>query len=141
MASSEVKKYNEANVLLRKQQLITERLEYAEQAAAYYGLDTAMALLYFVGYESEEALEEAMGEYAYEVEKNAMIIAEIAKLENIEVEDSYYNEQAAGMAEYYGYTDIASFEKAYGKDTIKDAMISELVMQFIIENAVITDAQ
>lgn len=141
MTSSEVEKYNEANVLVRKQQLIEERTSYAEYYGAYYGLDTETAIMYLLGYESAEALEDAMGEYAYEVEKNAMIIDEIAKLENITVEDAYYDEQAAAMAEYYGYTDVASFEEAYGKDVIEDAMLSELVMQFIIDNAVISEAE
>ncbi len=141
MTSSEVEKYNEANVLVRKQQLIEERTSYAEYYGAYYGLDTETAIMYLLGYESAEALEDAMGEYAYEVEKNIMIIDEIAKLENITVEDAYYDEQVAAMAEYYGYTDVASFEEAYGKDAIEDAMLSELVMQFIIDNAVISEAE
>lgn len=141
MASSVVEKYNEANVLLRKQQLIEERTSYAEYYGSYYGLDTETAIMYFLGYESMEAMEEEMGEYAYEVEKNAMIITEIAELENIEVTDAYYDEQAAELAEYYGYADVASFEEAYGKDVIAASLLSELVMQFIIENAVISDPQ
>lgn len=141
MASSEVEKYNEANVLLRKQQLIEERTSYAEYYGAYYGLDTETAIMYFFGYESTEAMEEEMGEFAYQVEKNAMIIDEIAKLENIEVTDEYYDEQVVELAEYYGAADVASFEETYGKDVIMDSLLSELVMQFIIENAVISDPQ
>lgn len=141
MASSEVQKYNEAEVLLRKEMLISEYTSYADYYGAYYGLDTETAIMYFLGFESMEAFEEEMGKYAYEVEKNSMIIAEIAKLEGIEVSDEEYTTKATEMAEYYGYEDVAEFEEANGKDNITDSILSELVMDFIIENAVITEAQ
>ena len=139
MASCEVEKYNEANVLLRKEMLITEYTSYAEYYGSYYGLDTETAIMYFLGFESTEAFEEEMGNYAYEVEKNAMIVNEIAKMEGIEVSDELYNQEVAEYAEYYGYDDVAEFEEANGKDNIRDSILSELVMEFIIENAVITE--
>lgn len=141
MANSEVEQYNEKDVKERKELLIAEYTSYAEYYGSYYGLDTETAIMYFLGFESTDAFEEEMGNYAYEVEKNAMIIKEIAKLENIEVSDAIYDEKVAELAEYYGYTDVASFEAANGKDLIKDSMLSELVMDFIIDNAVISDAQ
>lgn len=141
MASSEVEKYNEAEVLLRKDALIAEYTSYAEYYGSYYGLDAESAIMYILGFESVDAFKEEMGKYAYEVEKNAMIIKEIAKIEGIEVSEEKYAEEVAEMAEYYGYTDAAEFENANGKDSITDSILSELVMNFIIENAVITEAQ
>ena len=141
MASSEVVKYNEANVLLRKEMLITEYTSYAEYYGSYYGLDTETAIMYFLGFESMDSFEEEMGNYAYEVEKNAMIIKEIAGIEGLEVSDEKYATSVAEMAEYYGYETVAEFEEANGKDNIMDSILSEVVMDFIIENAVITDAQ
>ena len=141
MASSEVEKYNEAEVLLRKEMLISEYTSYAEYYGSYYGLDTETAIMYFLGFESMDSFKEEMGNYAYEVEKNAMIIAEIAKIEKIEVSDEAYETRVADMAEYYGYEDVAAFEEANGKDNIKDSILSELVMDFIIDNAVITNVQ
>jgi len=141
MASSEVEKYNEAAVAERKALLIAEYTSYAEYYGSYYGLDTETAIMYFLGFESMEAFEEEMGNYAYEVEKNSMIINEIAAKENIEVTDADYDEKVGEMAEYYGYEDVAAFEEANGKDLIMDSILSEKVMDFIIENAVITDAQ
>lgn len=141
MASSEVEKYNEAEVLLRKEMLISEYTTYAEYYGSYYGLDTETSIMYFLGFQSMDEFKEEMGKYAYEVEKNAMIIEEIAKIEGIEVSDEEYAARLAEMAEYYGYTDVTEFETANGKDNIVDSILSELVMNFIIENAVITDAQ
>lgn len=141
MASSEVEKYNEAEVLLRKEMLIAEYTSYAEYYGSYYGLDTETAIMYFLGFESVEAFEEEMGKYAYEVEKNAMIIEEIAKIEGIEVSDELYATEVAEMAEYYGYETTEEFEEANGKDNIVNSILSELVMEFIIDNAVITEVQ
>lgn len=141
MASSEVQKYNEAEVLLRKEMLISEYTSYAEYYGSYYGLDTETAIMYFLGFESVEAFEEEMGKYAYDVEKNAMIIEEIAKIEGIEVSDDLYATEVAEMAEYYGYETTKEFEEANGKDNIVNSILSELVMDFIIEKAVITEVQ
>ena len=141
MASSEVEKYNEDDVAERKALLIAEYTSYAEYYGSYYGLDTETAVMYFLGFESMEAFEEEMGNYAYEVEKNAMIIEAIAEAENIEVSDAVYEEKLAEYAEYYGYDDVAAFEEANGKDLIVDSILSELVMEFIIDNAIITQAQ
>lgn len=141
MASSEVEKYNEEKVAARKADLIAEYTSYAEYYGSYYGLDTETAIMYFLGFESTEAFEEEMGNYAYEVEKNAMIIEEIAKMENIELTDDIYNAKAAEYAEAYGYEDVASFVEDYEEEQVRSAILSELVMDFIIENAVITEAE
>jgi len=139
MASSEVEKYNEAAVLARKEVLIAEYSAYAEEYANYYGIDKETAIMYFLGFESVEAFEEEMGAYAYDVEKNAMIIDEIAKLENIELTDAYYDEKSKEYAEAYGYEDVTEFVKEYGEETVRDALMAELVMDFLIENAVIAE--
>lgn len=141
MASSEVEKYNEDEVAEEKQALIDEYSNYAAYYGSYYGLDTETAIMYFLGFESMEAFEEEMGEYAYEVVKNSMIIKEIGKLENIELTDAFYTEKATEYATNYGYEDLASFEEAYGEDYIRESLLAELVMDFIIENAVIVDAE
>lgn len=141
MASSEVEKYNEAEVAEEKQALIDEYTSYAEYYGSYYGLDTETSIMYFLGFESTEAFEEAMGEYAYEVVKNTMIIKKIAEVENIELTDAVYTEKATEYATNYGYEDLASFEEAYGEDYIRESLFAEIVMDFIIENAVISEAE
>lgn len=139
MASSEVEKYNESEVTERKEMLVSQYKNYAEYYGSFYGLDTETAIQYILGFESMDAFETAMEEYAYDIIKNAMIIEEIAKAESIEVTDEYYNTEVTELAEYYGYEDVASFEEDNGKDLIKDAMLSTLVMEFVIDNAVITE--
>lgn len=140
MASSEVTRYNESEVTLEKEELIAQYTSYAEYYGAYYGLDTESAIIYFLGFESVDAFKEEMGEYAREVVKNAMIIKEIAKTEGLEPTDEVYEEKIAEYAESYGYDDTESFLEAYGEDTVKDAILAEVVMDFIIDNATIVEA-
>lgn len=141
MNSSEVEKYNEEKVAERKEMLIAEYTSYAEYYGSYYGLDTETAITYFLGFESMDAFKEEMGNYAYDVEKNAMIVEAIAEKEGIKVADADYQAKVAEMAEYYGYEDVAEFEKENGKDLIMDSILSELVMDYIISEAVISDAE
>ena len=141
MASSEVSKYNEDNVANRKAQLISEYTSYAEEMGAYYGLDKETAIMYFLGFESSEAMEEEMGNYAYDIEKNNMIIEEIARLESITLTEEIFNEKAAVYAESYGYADVETFVAEYGEETVRTAIFSEIVMEFVIDNAVIKDAE
>lgn len=141
LASSEVEKYDEEAVAARKEQLIAEYTSYAQYYGSYYGLDTETAIMYFLGFESMDAFQEEMGNYAYEVQKNAMIIDEIAKLEKIELTDEIYNEKALEYAKAYEHEDVAGFVEEYGEETVRSAILSELVMEFLIDNAVITEVQ
>lgn len=141
MASSEVEKYNEEKVAAEKENLIEEYSAMASYYGSMYGLDTETAIRYFLGFDSTEEFEEEMGNYAYDVVKNNMIIAEIAAKENIELTEEIYTAMVAEYAPNYGYEDEESFVEAYGEDAIRDALLAELVIEFIIENAVITVPQ
>jgi len=141
MDTCEVVKYDEADVAERKERLITEYTTYAEYYGSYYGLDAETSIMYILGFESMEAFEAEMSNYAYEVEKNSMIMSAIAKAENIAVSDEEYNASVGEMATYYGYEDVATFEEDNGKDVIILNMLSEKVMEFIVDNAVISDAE
>jgi len=142
MASSEVETYDEEEVAAEKQSLIEEYTNYASYYGSMYGLDTETAIRYFLGFDSMEMFEEEMGNYAYEVIKNAMIIKEIAKLEGIQLTEEAYNSKVAEYCDYYGFEDTASFVEAYGgEESVRHSLLAELVMGFIIEHAVITVPQ
>ncbi len=141
MASSTVEKYNEAVVLQEKQAQIDYYTSYATYYGSYYGLDELTSIQYFLGFETEEAFHEEMGEYAYEVVKNEMIVREIAKAEKIEVTDEIFDTKAAEYAEAYSYEDVASFLEAYPEEDVRLSILAELVMDFLIDNAVIAKAE
>lgn len=137
MANSEVKEYNEAEVKKETQRMIEQYTTMASYYGSMYGLDTETSIMYFLGFESTEAFEEAMGTYAYDVVKNSMIIEEIAKMEKIELTSEIYDEKAVEYAKNYGYDDVKEFEETNGKEAIESSILSELVMEYIIDNAVI----
>ena len=141
MGSSEVEEYDEKKVAEEKQLLIDQYTNYASYYGSMYGLDTETAIQYFLGFESKEAFEEEMGNYAYDVVKNAMIIEKIAEQENIKLTDEEYNKMTEEYAKNYGYEDAAGFIEAFGEDMVRETLIAEMVMEFIIENAVIAEAQ
>lgn len=141
MASSEVEKYDEEKVEKEKQALIEEYTNFASYYGSMYGFDAETAIQYILGFESIEAFEEEMGNYAYDIVKNEMIIKEIAAMEGIELTEELYNEKVTEYAANYGYEDVASFVENYGEDVVRKSLLAELVMEFIIDNAVIADAQ
>lgn len=141
MNSSEVEKYNEDAVAVEKQSLIDEYTNYASYYGSMYGLDTETAIQYFLGFESTEAFEKGMESYAYDVIKNEMIIKEIAAKENIELSEELYDSKINEYSAAYGYEDSAAFVEDYGEDVVRKSLLAELVMEFIIDNAVIADAQ
>lgn len=143
MEICEVEKYDEEAVAERKARLIADYTNLAETYNTYYGwgMETEQAVIYFYGVESMAALEEELGTYAYEEEKRAMIINEIAERENFEVSDEEYAEALEEMAAYYNYEDSATFEAENGKENILLTCLSEKILDLIIENAVISDAE
>lgn len=141
MSTSEVAKYNEDEVAQEKQTLIAQNMAMAEYYASMFGMDTETAIQYCFGFESVAAFEEEMGKYAYEVVKTNMIVKAIAKAEGIELTKEMYDATAVEYAAAYGYDDIAAFEQAYGKQLIEKSILAELVIQFVIDHANITQAQ
>ena len=141
MNSSEVSKYNEKKVEERKTQLITEYKGYAEYVGSYYGMDTETAIMYVLGFESTEAFEEEAGNQAYELEKSSMIISEIAKLEGIELSGERYNDKVEEYLSAYDLENEAALKEKFGEENVNDSILNELVMEFLVENAVIIEAQ
>lgn len=139
MENSTVEKYDEKAVEEDKQNLISSYTSYASMYSSYLGIDAQTALYYFFGFESTEALETYAGEYAYELEKQDMILAEIAKQENITVSKEEYAEKAVEYAEMYGFESVEALEAQNGKELIEEVIVSEKVMDFLVENAVVTE--
>lgn len=139
MDSSTVEEYDENAVKTEKENMVNSYKSYAEMYASYLGLDTDTALYYFFGFENTEALETYAGEYAYELEKQDMIMDAIAKEEGIEITDEIYEEKAAALATQYGYETIEAMETDNTVELIKEIILSELVMNYLIEQAVIVE--
>lgn len=141
LGSSEVAEYPEDKVAAEKETMMAYYLSYAEYYASMTGLDTNTALYYVSGISSTEELEKAAEEYAYQMVKNMMIIEEIASIEGIAVTEEEYNTRALEYAANYGYEDIASLETDFGKEELERTILTDLVMEYVLEQAVIVDAE
>ncbi len=141
MASCEVAEYPEDEVEAEKQGMIDYYTAYAEYYASYFGFDTETALAYFFGMESTEALETYAEEYAYNITKNKMILQKIASIEGIEVTEEDYKTQGLDYAISYGYEDLATFETDYGKEEIERVILLDMVMDYLLAQSVIVDAE
>lgn len=77
--------------------------------------------------------------YAEELVNEELVLNAIQKAEKITVSDSYYKEKLPEFAEKYAAMKAEDFEASYGKDTIKKAMLWDKTIQFLLDNATVTE--
>lgn len=68
-----------------------------------------------------------------------MVIEEISKIENIVVTDEEYNKRLQDYAEMYGYETATEMEASVEREDIKSAMLEDMVLDLIYENATVTE--
>lgn len=74
--------------------------------------------------------------YAEELVKEELILAAIQEEEKITLTDAEYKEKLPAFAEKYAGMDADVFEDTYGVETIKQAMLWDKIIDFLVENAV-----
>ncbi len=94
----------------------------------YYGAGD-MTYAEFVA-ESKKSAENNVREF--------MVLQAIAKAENLTVSEEEYQKTASEYAENVGSASVADLEAEYGKDYIEYCVLTDLVLDFIKNNAVIT---
>lgn len=141
VGSSEITEYPEDLVKEETDRMVEYYLSYAEYYASMTGLDTVTALYYVSGLTSEEELRKSAEEYAYHMVKNTMVLEEIASVEDIKVSEEEYNKRVLEYAASYGYDDVAAFETDYGKEEIEGIILLDVVMEFLVDEAIIVDAE
>ena len=141
METSELISYSEKELKEDVSYQVEYYTLYADSYAAYFGSDRATMLYYLFGFESEEKMISYANEYALHQLKTKYVVNEIAGKENILISEEVYNERGLEYAGQYGYEDMASFEADYGAEEIREVILYDLVMDYIISNAVITDAE
>ena len=62
-------------------------------------------------------------------------------IEQITVTDEIYAEAGLAYANQYGYEDMATFENDFTKEQVYEVILYDLVVEHIIRNAIITDAE
>lgn len=140
LASCTVKNLSEERVAEEKTKFVNQYTSMAQYYASAYGIDVATALQAFYGVESEEALAEYGEDYARNMLTYTAILEAIADKENIVLTDELFNESAALYAEGYGYDSVEELITQYGEEIVRAQVLMDLVVDFCIENAVISDA-
>lgn len=141
MANCTVENVPADDVADRALAFVNRYTTYAQTYASMYGVDAQTILYYMYGFESTEALQKYAQEYAAELVKNELVLKEIANVENITVSDELYKQEVAEYAEYYGYDSVEEFEKDNKKADIEFSILAELVMEFLVDEAVIVPAK
>ena len=105
-----------------KNSLIDSYKSYAESQGTDYETYITSSGQYTV-----ESFEQKVEEAAQESEKQTMIAEAIA---------DKYKKMLKEYAKTYGFEDGDAMEKAYSKDTLKEAMLTDLVKDWLVDNCI-----
>lgn len=108
---------------------------YGNMASSYYGVDLETYVTNAMGMDLEtfEAQCEVDGLFRLQ---QTLIKRAVAEAESLEISDEEYQAGMETYASYYGYTDVAEFETAIGKEDIVDQLLMDKATAFIFDNAV-----
>ena len=110
-----------------------------ENMASYYGYDLETYLSMAGGMSMSDFEELARQTAIYRIQ-SLLAANAILEAEGLELTDEIYAEKTAEYAKYYGYESGEAFEAAYTKNNVQAQIITDLVSDFLIENAVAEEA-
>lgn len=109
--------------------------KYTEQINSSYASYAEQA-----GVEMDEFMTNNFGmsvaDYAKEIAGEEMIMKAIAKDASIEVTDEQVNEKASEYATMYGYDSADEFIEQIGEDQLRDGILWDNMMEYLVENSV-----
>ena len=77
-----------------------------------------------------------MEEGAQVSEKQTMIAEAFGVIVLIKLDEMTYKKMLKEYAKTYGFEDGDAMEKAYSKDTLKEAMLTDLVKDWLVDNCI-----
>lgn len=111
-------------------QMTNDYTNYAQQ----WGMSFEDFLTSFMGMD-----EESFKDYVLDEVYDIQVAVAIAEAEGLEVSDKEYKENLKQYAEDYGWDSEDELEEAYSKEYLKNNMIREKVLDFLFENAKVTE--
>lgn len=111
--------------------IIDETKAQYEQYASYFSMTTE-ELLEAYGMTEEKLQENARFQIGWTLALDA-----IGKAENITVSDEEYQEELEELTEEYGADSTDDFEEEYGKSTIENYILSNKILDYVTEQAVV----
>lgn len=113
---------------------ITDQLkEQYEQIAQYSGVSLEDLLTQQMGM-TEDQFNKKAKEVAKENVKQKLALQLIAKKEKLEPSKEEYNKKMDKYAEDYGFTDRESMLKQYTEEEVKDVILNDAVIQWLVDN-------
>lgn len=132
--TSEIKDYPQEMIDYSAQ----EMKSYYQQYAEVYGMEYTDFLESFLGM-TEDEFDSAVDTAVKQNLQQEMYLQAIAETEGIEVSDEDYTAGCAEYAAKYGYESGEDLIAAYGEDTVRLSLLQDKVLDFVRENAVITE--
>jgi trigger factor len=120
----EIKEYPQELVDKYKELITTNYSSYAEQSGVE--LDEFMTTYFGMSVE----------DYAKSSAADEMIFKVVAKDAGLELTDEQFTEKATELATTYGYESLDAFIKAVGETQIRDGILWDVTMDYLVENAV-----
>lgn len=139
MGSCTVKNPDQTEIKTEADAFVSYYTQMADYYASLYGVDRA-AVLQLYGFSSEEALSSYATEYATQRVTYSAILNKIATQENITVSEEQFSEGAQKYAEQNGYESVEKLLESYSEEEVRKAVLLDLVVEYIIEQAIIADA-
>ncbi len=113
--------------------------EYAAQSvkqyASMYGTTEEIILRQLLNFENYDALRKYCDEGAEKNVTYQCIIEEIANKEGLKVTEEILREKGAKYAEQYGFETIDELLKEVDEEKVKEAVLQDITVDFLIENA------
>ena len=110
---------------------------YYEMIAQMSGMEVADMIAYYgMDMESYETMVQSSAEEGL---AQSMVLAAIAEAEGMEVTAEVFEEGLARYTEIQGYANTEDLLAAYGENYIKNSLMQEMALEFLYENAVITE--
>jgi trigger factor len=107
---------------------------YEDAAKAYdLGMEDYIQEYYSISLEEfKNQLSEAMNDLV----KEQLVLKSIVQSEGLTITDEIYQKYIAEYLDDYGYTDEASFLEYYGEDSVKESMLYDYAIDYVVENSV-----
>lgn len=115
--------------------MVDDTVSQIREAAEANNIDASTYIMYWYGFASEDEfiaeIEDSVKAYIEE----KMIVAAVAKAENITVTKEEADAQKQMVMESYGYTDDSQLEGAFKEEDFYYYALAEKVVDFLMENA------
>lgn len=106
-----------------------------ESAAENYELEISEYIEQFYGMSLDEFKSE-LREVVENLVKEQIVLQAIADEEKLEITESQYKKYMSEYLEEYNYSDEQSFLDNYGEESVRESMLYDYTIDFLIENAV-----